>query len=226
MLELSVLTILIAQTHCHTESLTRPSTSGVPKLSNQVWQNAFGSGALLRNGGYGNPQRTSIPVTVHQRGRTTAPTIPSERNGVEDGTMGLGYGGFVGGGGGGGLAAPSVRQRRASIGATNSVAVTRLGGAASKSAVISAAQPPLPGMTRSEIFQAEAAVLTSRLQQELSLLAVRVSEDSPQHLHSIRQIDDMIQEVRRFSFLYMCAYTPSILYNPNSNGIRHLNLTP
>jgi hypothetical protein len=57
-------------------------------------------------------------------------------------------------------------------------------------------QAALPGMTRAEIFQAAAPALTVRLQAELAQLATRVAEDSPQHLHSLRQIDDMIQEVR------------------------------
>ena len=58
-------------------------------------------------------------------------------------------------------------------------------------------QAPLPGMTRTDIFHAAAPVLTARLQAELAQLSARVAEDSPQHLHSLRQVDDMVQEVRR-----------------------------
>ena len=147
-------------------------------ISNQVWQTALGQGAPARSSGYGNPQRSSIPVTVHQRGRTAFPTA---------GAAGVNSRG--GGNGGAFIAAPIARQRRASLGAP-------ISSSAVAASAPSSAQPPLSGMTRSEIFQADAAVLTGRLQQELSLLAVRVSEDSPQHLHSIRQIDDMAQEVR------------------------------
>lgn len=52
------------------------------------------------------------------------------------------------------------------------------------------------GWTRAEIFAARTPALTARLLSELAQCAARVAEDAPQHLHSLRQMDDMVQEVR------------------------------
>jgi hypothetical protein len=95
---------------------------------------------------------------------------------------------------------PAARGRRGSIGG---------GGATPLLQLPRAAPPPVPerpggspnaptlaGMTRAEILSANATVLVARLLSEASQLASRVAEDAPQHLHSVRQVDDMVQEVR------------------------------
>jgi hypothetical protein len=96
---------------------------------------------------------------------------------------------------------PAARGRRGSLGApTPSQQLPRAPGPAPPPLPVplrgSPNQPTLAGMTRSEIFSAKAPVLVARLLAETSQLAARVAEDAPQHLHSVRQVDDMVQEVR------------------------------
>jgi hypothetical protein len=62
---------------------------------------------------------------------------------------------------------------------------------------ISEASPPstLRGMTKADIAGAKTAALTARLQIDISNFAARIAEETPQYLHAIRQIDDMVGEV-------------------------------
>ncbi len=50
-------------------------------------------------------------------------------------------------------------------------------------------------VTKSEILAMPTAALTARLQDVTVMLAGRVGQDSPQHLHTVRQIDEMATEV-------------------------------
>ena len=88
----------------------------------------------------------------------------------------------------------AVRSRRSSLGAPASQQQQQQLFAPPRRA--SPAQPTLAGMTRAEMYSAKSPVLTARLLSEASQLAARVAEDAPQHLHSVRQVDEMVQEVR------------------------------
>lgn len=91
-------------------------------------------------------------------------------------------------------AAPVFRRGAAPAGApvTARAAIDPSPGAPSRGLSPPAA---VSGMTRSEIFAAKTPELTNRLQQEIVSLGRRVSEDAPQYLHSLRQVDDMVSEV-------------------------------